>query len=228
MCRNNHPAQTSLQLDRNIRQFCKSEHSAKQHRFIGPAHNPVHNSAKKRNIRSLDEDTKSENKLLSKELNRLRDGIAKVGNGKVRKLLLDDDLWNDVVTWYKEGPFRNNKFFQNDKHRDDWVKRGWAAFKMSWKLEKAPHNLNLRKFQELYTKAVVEGQSKARQYIQSQAQNPCEGKSCLVLSLIRVLLPLTETNLTLRCLPLSLVRVVQQTRDLAYHRGAFGGHGIGW
>ena len=174
------------------------------------------------------EATTSENELMSRELNRLRDGIASHGNGKVKKLLLDDDLWNDIVTWYKEGPFRNNKFFQNDKHRDDLVKRCWAAFKMSWKLEKAPHNLNLRKFQELYTKAVVEGQSKARQYIQSQAQNPCEGKSCLVLRLIRVLLPLTETNLTLTCLPLSLARVVQQTRDLAYHRGAFGGHGIGW
>ena len=166
----------------------------------------------------------SENALLSKELERLRDGIAKLGNGKVKELLLIPGLWNDIVAWFKEGPFRNNKFFQNDKHRDKLVKQCWEYFKESLNLEKAPHNLNLRKFRELYTKAVLEGQSKARQYIQSQAQNPCEGKSCLVLRLIRHLLPLTKTNLTLTCLPLSLARVVQQTRDLAYHRRAFGCH----
>ena len=154
------------------------------------------------------EASNSENGALTSQVDKLRMALIKHAGAKGLKFLQDDELVKDIILWYRQIPFRNNKFFLNKKALDHWVKACWNHFKGPKKLDKAPHNLTFQIFKLYYTKVVIEAQSKARQYVQSEAQKAAKGKSCLVLRSIGVLLPLMETNLTLTWLPLSFPSVV--------------------
>ena len=131
----------------------------------------------------------SENEALKGEIAELRNSIAKkAGTKKGAKLLQNDKVVKAIYTWFKDGPFRNNKFFLNDKHRDQWVEAAWEHLKDSLSLEQAPTNLDWEKFKAWYTPAVAAACSKSRQYVQSEAQKAAEGELCLVLRLIRFFL----------------------------------------
>ena len=85
----------------------------------------------------------SENEALKGEIAELRNSIAKkAGTKKGAKLLQNDKVVKAIYTWFKDGPFRNNKFFLNDKHRDQWVEAAWEQLKDSLSLEQAPTNLD--------------------------------------------------------------------------------------